>query len=75
MSDGRNLACIVVENGSVSLYYQDKAEAEVFPLEDVGRLTISLRDPEGPCVWLETKPDPAPPGPPPEPTAAPAGEE
>ena len=61
MADTRSLAQIVVEGTSVSLYYHGEAEPERLDLTKVPRVTISLRDVDGPCVWVdpaEEEPEP-----------------
>lgn len=55
MSDGKvkALAQIVVEEDAVTLYYVGEALPERIPRDQFTRATISLRDPEGPLVWVE----------------------
>jgi hypothetical protein len=70
--DGKEkaLAQIVVEQDCVILYYVGDGAPERIPLDKVQRATISLRDPEGPLVWLDMlgEPEDAPEDDAPEPS-------
>lgn len=49
------LAQVVVDREGVTLYYVGKRPPERIAYERLQRLTVSLRDPAGPLVWIEDR--------------------
>jgi hypothetical protein len=58
MAEGKTeklIAQIVVEGDCVILYYVGDPVPERISRHNIERVTVSLRDPEGPCVWIEDR--------------------
>ena len=51
------LAQVVVEDDCVTLYYVGDRAPERIPRDKANRVTISLRDPAGPLVWIDEPED------------------
>jgi hypothetical protein len=52
----KELAQIVVEEGEVRFYGYGVDAPVVLLWSELKRITINLRDPAGPCAWIERKP-------------------
>jgi hypothetical protein len=53
-------AMVMVDLDGVRLYKHGDPNPEIIPLDELYRITVSLRDAGGPCVWLERRPKPPP---------------